>query len=140
MASRGRQGTMKIAKAKGARPRRIVIAIAGLGAVLAAMALIGAAPALAARSYDSSILGFNNPTSAALDAGGNLWFSDSGHSVPKQRNLGQNGIYRYSPYPSQTLLETPNTRTPWAFYSLGLQLAVDQSTEEVFVAQYNGRS
>jgi hypothetical protein len=91
------------------------------------------------RAYDSNIPGFASPTSIAFDAAGNAWISDGSHYVPKYKDNLKNGVYRYSPYPSQSLLDVPDTSEAFGG-DLGIQLAVDQATEEVFVTQYNGRS
>lgn len=101
---------------------------------------IAAQSAMANRSYNSNIPGFNSPSSVAFDAAGNVWVSDAGHGVPHQRNAGANGVYKYNPFPSQTLLEVPNTFEALGGFILDLDVAVDQTTEEVFVSQSNGRT
>jgi hypothetical protein len=123
------------------RIRRIVIGVAAFCAALGVLAH-GAVSAFAERTYDSQITGFNDPSSAAFDADGNAWISSAGgtNGIPGVNNPGQNGIYKYNPYPSQTLLDLPNTYQPWSFYTLELQLAVDDATGEIFVAQSNERT
>ena len=118
------------------RRRRGAIGVAALCASLAVLAL-SASPVLGSRTFDSQIDGFNSASSVAFDSNGDVWISDAGHSYPG--NPGGNGIYKYDPYPSQTLLDVPSSFAAWGFASLGLQLAVDQSNSEVFVSQYNGR-
>jgi len=95
---------------------------------------------MANRSYNSNIPGFSSPTSVAFDAAGNVWVSDDGRTVPHQRNAGDNGVYKYNSFPSQTLIEVPNTFEALGGYILDLDVAVDQSTGEVFVSQSNGRT
>ena len=115
--------------------------LAGAASLAVAVAAFVLAPnAMANRSYNSNIPGFNSPTNVTFDAAGNVWVSDQGHQIPHQRNAGSNGIYRYNPFPSQTLLEAPNTYEALGGYILDLDVAVDQSTGEVFVSQSNGRT
>jgi hypothetical protein len=115
-----------------------------LGVLLALLAAGPPAAGAATRAYDSNIHGFSSPSSVGFDAGGRVWVSDAGHYEvdPKtgKQNLNGNGIYQYDPYPSQTLLTLPNTLSVWSFYSLALDLAVDQSNGEIFVGQANGRT
>ncbi len=96
------------------------------------MLALGASSAFADRTFDSIITPFNGPTAVDFDANGNVWISDRGQL---NNPPGQAGLYKYNPYPSRTLLAEPNTYDPWQYYSLGIQLAVDQSTNEVFVTQ-----
>ena len=98
------------------------------------MLALGASSAFAERTFDSIVTPFNGPTSVDFGADGNVWISDHGQL---NKPPGQEGVYEYTPFPSQTLLDAPDTKIEG---SLGIQLAVDQSTGEVFVAQYNGRN
>jgi DNA-binding beta-propeller fold protein YncE len=118
-----------------------------LRAKLAASALTGLAvlalgptAALADRAYDSAITGFRSPSSVAFDASGDAWITDGGHTITNQSNPGQNGIYEYSPYPSESLLTVPDTFFLFDSSILQLQVAVDKENGEVFVTQGNGRS
>jgi len=108
-----------------------VIAVAALCAALCALA-IGAGSAFANRTLATTMAG---GTSMAFDANENVWLTDGGRG---DKPPGQAGLYKYDPYPSQTLLAEPNTYVPWQYYILDLQDAVDQSTNEVFVTQANG--
>ena len=101
--------------------------------------------AQASRSIEGKITGFNSPSSVAFDGRGDAWITDAGQEglSPAEEvteNPAQNGLYEYSPYPSEKLLAIPNTLTPWSYYILDLGAAVDQATEEVFVSQSNGRT
>jgi hypothetical protein len=98
------------------------------------MLSVGASSASADRTFDSSITQFNGATSVGFEANGNVWISDHGQL---NKPPSQEGVYQYNPYPSQTLLDAPDTLIDG---SLGIQLAVDQSNGEIFVAQYNGRN
>ena len=115
-----------------AAPVTLVVCCAVLG--------FNSAPALAGRTYDSMITGFRSPSSVAFDANGDAWITDSGHTITNQSNPGQNGIYEYSPYPSQTLLTVPDTFSLFGSSILTLQAAVDNENGEIFVTQDNGRS
>jgi hypothetical protein len=112
------------------------ILAAVLGAILV-LALAAAPAAASTRGFDSKITGFSGAYSVALDGNGFLWASDRGRLL---ETPGQNGIYKYSPYPSSSLLLTPNTYAVWGYYILDLQLAIDDHTGEIFVAQSNGRT
>ena len=113
--------------------------------VCATLALIGlgTGSAAAQRHFDSYIAGninkynpeFQSPSSVAFDADGNAWITDEGH--PLTGNAGADGLYKYSPYPSQTLLTVPETHDVWGG-SFDLQGAVDQATGDPYVAQGNG--
>ena len=112
--------------------------LVAIGLLLAA---IMPEPALANRTYSgSTITGFNGPTSVAFDANEDVWISDGGHAVSGQTNSGNNGIYEYGPYPSQTLLEAPDTEQALGGAIFDLDLAVDDTSDQVFVAQANGRT
>ena len=67
------------------------------------------------RTFDSQIARFNGASSVAFDANGNVWITDMGSSTNRP---GQDGLYKYDAYPSQTLLDVPNTYDPWG-YSVG---------------------
>ena len=112
------------------------IGIAGLCAALCALAL-GAGPA-SARTLAGKMNGFNGAASAAVDGGDNVWVTDFGQA--SKTNPGPNGIYKYDPFPSLNLLATPNTYESIGSSTLELQIAVDDATGELFVAQSNGRS
>ena len=93
--------------------------------------------ALATRNFNSKILGFRSVSSAAIDASGNMWFTDGGEEIPGHQD--EAGLYEYNSYPSQTRLNIP--RTGEAFGGiLDLQVAVDHSNGDIFVTQDNGRS
>ncbi len=51
--------------------------------------------------------GYNSAASAAVDAGDNVWITDSGQA--SKTNPGPNGLYKYDPFPSLNLIATPNT-------------------------------
>jgi len=97
--------------------------------------MVAASPALAERSVANHTAG---GASVAITAHDDVWVSDTGQYG--YGNPGQNGLYEYNAYPSQTLLDVPNTVIPFAFYILDLQVAVDYGNGEVFVAQSNGRT
>ena len=48
------------------------------------------------------------------------------------------GLYKYDAYPSQTLLESPDT--PFSSFSREFTIAVNDAANEVYVTQANGRS
>jgi hypothetical protein len=101
-----------------------------LGALLGVLAL-GAAPAQAARSFDSQVIGAGTerPFSFDFDSDGDLWIVD-----------GSFFLYEYDSYPSQNLLSEVPTQQAFGFSSRDTTGAVDESTDDVFVAQANGRS
>src|SRR5215204_1506777 len=109
---------------------RTAAALAGLGALLGVFAL-GAAPAQAARSFDSQVIGTGTerPFSFDFDSDGDLWIVD-----------GSFFLYEYDSYPSQNLLSEVGTQQAFGFSSRDTTGAVDESTDDVFVAQSNGRS
>ena len=117
----------------------------GAVAVCATLALLGlgTGSAFASRDFDSYIAGylnknsteFQSPSSVSFDADGNAWIIDEGR--PATGNPGADGLYKYSPYPSQTLLTVPDTHDALAG-SFDLQGAVDQRTGYLYVAQGNG--
>ena len=116
---------------------RVVIGIAVLCASFCMLAL-GASSALADRTFDSIITPFNGPTAVAFDANGNVWISDRGqlNNPPWTGEASTNT----TPTPRRRCSTSPIPTTLWQYYSLGIQLAVDQSTSEVFVTQSNGRT
>jgi len=114
-------------------------------AVLAFLLIIAPPAAFAKRSPVSKITGFDGASSIALNANGEAWITDAGQegktSPPGQPpNPGSNGLYEYGSYPTNPFLAMPSGFKPWEFYILDLQAAVDDSTEEVYVAQSNGRT
>ena len=98
---------------------------------------LGAAPAAASRSTEATMPPFNQSWTIAFDGSGHPWVTDFGQNglLPP----GNAGFYKYDPYPSQNLLAVPQTYAIWSRASLFLQVAVDKSTEDVVIAQSNGR-
>lgn len=109
-----------------------------IAVALAAQATLLLVPATspAERSFDSSVPGFSSPGSVAVDSQGAVWITDAGRFNPP----GPRGLYKHSPYPSQTLLIEPNTNPAFGFSAISLQGAVNWATGEVFVAQSSGRT
>jgi hypothetical protein len=105
-------------------------AVTWVAAVTAAVAAMGVSvdSALAARAYDSSISPIPVPWSVAFDASGNAWIPAS----------GTNSVYVQDPYPSQNRLRTVDTSKE--FESQVVQLAIDKSTGNFYLAQSNGRA
>jgi hypothetical protein len=138
-----RSSTSRRTIAKRRRPASGTAAVAtgwrrgtvALAAAIASM-LVAAAPAMAERTVANHMAG---GVSVAFAANNKVWITDTGQEGLRG-NPGQNGLYEYDAYPSQTLLEVPNTDAPWSFYILDLQVAIDQENGEVFVAQSNGRT
>ena len=95
--------------------------------------------ALATRTFVSKIPEFRETSSVTLDAAEDVWVTDAGHQTP-EANPGGNGLYQYNPFPSQTLLHTPDTHEPWGSSILDLQAGVDKQSGDVLVAQSNGRT
>ena len=95
-----------------------------------------AAGVSASRAFDSHIGKFNGLASVGFDAAGDAWITDSGRT---EHYPSEDGIFKYDPYPSHNLLIIPNTEQAWGGI-LDIQLAVDQATDEVFVASSNPRS
>ena len=113
-----------------------------MGGVLLALfglLLLDVGAAVASRTFISKIPEFRETSSVALDAGGNVWVTDAGHETPEP-NPGGNGLYEYNPFPSQTLLHTPDTHEPWGFSILDLQAAIDKQSGIIYVSQSNGRT
>ena len=100
--------------------RRAAVAVATVG--------FSVDSAFAARAYDSSITPISTPWSVAFDASGNAWIPAS----------GTNSVYVQDPYPSQNRLRTIDTSKE--FESQVVQLAVDKSTGNFYLAQSNGRA
>jgi hypothetical protein len=121
-----------------AKTRRLLSGALALGILVAAL---GSNPksALADRTLDSKISGFSTVSSVGFDANGNPWITDAGHLTPTP-NPGTNGLYKYNPYPSQTLLDTPNTIEAWGYASHLLQAVVDYQNGNIYVAMGNGRT
>ena len=117
------------------------VCVAVLCTALFAPALF-ASSALADRGITATMTGFNNVSSVAFDSNQNAWITDKGtFNNPLQPGPGQNGVYKFDPFPSQTGLATPSTFSAFgAGYILSLDGAVDDATDEVFVSQSNGRS
>ncbi len=118
--------------------RRVLGAALALGILVAAL---GSSPesALADRTLDSKISGFPQASSVAFDSVGNAWITDAGH-VTSTPNAGTNGLYEYDPYPSHTLLNTPDTINAWGYASHLLQAVVDYQNGNIYVAMGNGRT
>ena len=57
-----------------------------------------------------------------------------------KENPGNEGVYKYAPFPSQTRCSVPNTYESFSYYIFWLQPAVDNATGEVLIAQSNGRT
>ena len=76
-------------------------------------------------------------SSLALDAHGDLWMTDEGHETPAH-NPGQNTLYEHNPYPSQTLIDSPDTSAAVAGIVI-VQVAVDQANGDVLLANSNPR-
>ena len=119
--------------------RAPIFGVVALCAALCVLAL-GASTASASRAFDSTMAGFGTIDSVSFDANENVWVIDNGSfNNPLQPGPGQNGLYKFDAYPSQTALATPSTFSAFNFFSLGLNGAVDKATDEIFVAQSNGR-
>jgi hypothetical protein len=95
--------------------------------------LLAASPVLASRIPDTQINGLEDPSGVAFDGSGNVWITDVENGEPPFSA----GVYKYSPYPSQTRLAAPDASA--AYGARGFQVAVDADTGEAFVANYNGR-
>jgi hypothetical protein len=113
------------------------LAIVGAAAMLAHLAWLVVPAGAAERSYDSRITPFNAPGSVSFDAQGNVWITDGGQN---KNPPGLQGIYLRLPFPSQTVLEEPNTKNAWGESSVSLQGSVDHETGELFVEQSFGRT
>ena len=85
------------------------------------------------------IAGFSGPSSVAFDANDNVWITDSGHRHPN-RTRAATASTNTTPIPRRRCSATPDTHDPSGICILDLQVAVDQSNGEVFVAQSNGRT
>ena len=136
MSWRGVAATASSTASSNARTRISMLAVILCGG-LSAIALNPAA-ALANRSFSGTITGFSGAYSVAVDGADNVWVTDRGQG--SKTNPGNNGIYKYNPFPSQTLLAVPNTFSSLGYYIYDLTAAVDDATGEVFVAQSNGRT
>jgi sugar lactone lactonase YvrE len=105
-------------------------------ALLAHLAWLVVPAGAVERDYDSRISPFAAPGSVSFDAQGNVWVTDGGQN---KNPPGLQGIYLRSPFPSQTILEDPNTNSAWGSGIPLLQGSVNRETGELFVAQSNGR-
>jgi hypothetical protein len=120
--------------------RQVKIGLVALCGALCALAG-SAGSASAARSYNTPVgESFSQPNTVVFDANKDIWVSDSGHFIPNQSSRGQNGLYQLDAFPSQHLLEVPDTYPAFEFFILSIQVAVDQSTGQVFASQANGRA
>jgi hypothetical protein len=99
-----------------------------VAASVAAAFLVTTGTAAASRTFDSNITGFNTPLSVAFDGSGNAWISDNSDV----------GAYKYDPFPSLNLLTTAEKGVFGG--QANPQLAIDQSTEEMYMAVSNGRA
>jgi hypothetical protein len=106
--------------------------------LLAALLLVPSS-ASASRTFDSAIVGpeggFDTVFGVALDGNDDLWVVDD--QAGSGTSFGDRGIYKYSAYPSQTLLETPDMSVIGG--SRALRIAIDKSTNAVYVSQSNSR-
>jgi DNA-binding beta-propeller fold protein YncE len=109
-----------------------------LCAALIALAVMPGSALASGRSFEYKISPLHGAYSVALAPDQTLWATDGGEILPN--NPGQDGIYKYGAFPSQTRLQTINTYSLFSYYILDLQAAVDDETGELFVAQSNGRS
>ncbi len=117
--------------------RSIVLTAAVCGAL--ALCATFAATALANRNFETRIRSFGGWVSgAAVDKQDNVWVTDEGQS--SNENPGNEGVYKYAPFPSVSLLSVPNTYEVFGYYIFWLQPAVDDATGEVLVSQSNGRT
>ena len=99
---------------------------------------ISASVAFAERPLDSVLTEeFPGMSSLALDAHGDLWITDEGHETPAH-NPGKNTLYEHNPYPSQTLIDSPDTSAAVAGIVI-VQVAVDQANGDVLLANSNPR-
>jgi sugar lactone lactonase YvrE len=125
----GHGPTVEARPAAVATRRTAVVLLIACAALVAALLAPGSA--LAARSFDSRISGpgLERVFSIDFDGNGNFWAVS-----------GEFSIFKYGPYPSQSLVEEVNTQEAFGFSVRDTSGAVDQSTGDVFVAQANGRS
>ena len=93
---------------------------------------------LADRTFDARMNGFNSAASAAVDAGDNVWITDVGRR--RKRTRARTGSTNTTPSRRRTCLRCPTPTNRSGTSSLALQLAVDDATGELFVAQSNGRA
>ena len=85
---------------------------AACAGLVATAALLFPASALANRTFDSHIVGFERPQSLTIDAAGHLLVGDGGK------------LFKYDSYPSQTLLEVVE-------FAVG-SFAIDDATGQFF--------
>ena len=119
-------------------PRRTYIPLATLAfAALVALAVTPGS-ALAERPFGTTVPqyfpGLENIT--INQTNNDVWITDEGEETKEQS--GENGLYKYGPYPSQTLLEMPNTSGA-VFGIERIQVAVDESNGELVVGDSNPR-
>ena len=115
-----------------------IAVICGLVAALGATA----PSALAARTFDSEITGVGNPS-----RNGGVIPSFSGptrvgiEANDQVRITSRNNLYKYDPYPSQTLLlPQPDQSSAWdGFGQNELSIASDFATGQLFVSEWNSR-
>ena len=121
-----------------ARPMTLIRSAIG-GFLVATALLLFAAPAYADRPFDSNFAEVvPGVGTLALDANGNVWVTDGGEFESKYSS-GQGGLYEFDSYPSRTLLDAPSTSRSVGFLDEAIQVAVDQSNGELFVANENPR-
>ena len=117
----------------------------GLGSFAASLCLLlvlGSSSASAAplRTFDSQIGGseggFVHVQGIGFNSAGQLWLVDD--QVGEGAARLQRGVYRYSAYPSTSLLAAPTVPEVFSV-SREMHLAVDQATDEVLVSNSNGR-
>jgi hypothetical protein len=113
--------------------------VVGLCALCGALVILaaGATSALADRTFVANSA-FTNVNGVAFDANDNVWVIGWFPTLHKPQPGWDNptaGLYGLDPYPSQTLLDTPIT--PFGANSSLQAVAVDQSTNDVFVGTSN---
>jgi hypothetical protein len=116
--------------------RRLAKSFGALGTVLLVAGIL-AGSAQANRPLVQRMSEFRSPHAITVDGSDNVWVTDEGQS--SKTNPGVEGLYKYDPFPSETLLAVPNTYESFSHFIFVLQPAVDDETGEVFVAQSNGR-
>src|SRR5215217_2351147 len=125
-------GLRRASAKAGVRRSVTVLWAAALCTAACAMALGAAA---ADRQFETAMGSLNQPWSVAIDGNDYVWVTDGGHFT----SSGSGGLYKYDPFPSQTLLGAPGTAGAFSGI-LNLTAAVDEETGEIYVAQSNGRA